>query len=375
MTLPYSPITTPYSQKPRQRFSKVPVNSVHTFRIRLIYFCKGRGGTSVRWITMGVVGIILLVIVIPAFLVRGLDFWTTPHRPLKTGDEIMIKVYMHDRGQVMEVDLEEYLKGVVAAEMPAEFDAEALKAQAVAARTYAARHMRMYGGSGSFTHPEADISTDPREGQAWCGEEALKNKWGSFNYSRYWAKVSRAVEETRGTVMVYNGEMINALFHSTSGGETEDAKEVWGQSVPYLKSVACPWDLNSPRYKSTREFSISELEGLLGADAGVVTAAKNGAGDLAQVVEKTTSGRIKRIRIGSKVFEGTTVREKLGLASTKFSCTVNGEKVNFDTVGYGHGVGMSQYGANGMAKDGKGYKDILLYFYKGAELANMYDSR
>lgn len=322
----------------------------------------------------GIVVITLLIIIIPAVLVRGLDFHTTPYRPAKTGDGVMINVYVHQQNQIVQMNLEEYLKGVVAAEMPAEFDLEALKAQAVAARTYAARNMRMYGGPGSTPHPEADISTDPKEGQAWLGEEALKNKWGTFNYSRYWAKISRAVEETRGIVLIYNGEIINALFHSTSGGQTEDPGEVWGQKIPYLKSVACPWDQNSPRYKGQKEFTISELEGILGADAGVVTAVKNGQTDLAQVVEKTPSGRIKKVRIGSKVFEGPTVREKLGLYSTNFSWTVEGEKVRFDTIGYGHGVGMSQYGANGLAKEGKIYQEILQYFYQDVQLANVYGS-
>lgn len=322
----------------------------------------------------GVIALLVLIIAVPAILVRGLDFRTTPYRPLQTGDGVMIKVYLHDQGQVAEMNLEEYIKGVVAAEMPAEFDLEALKAQAVAARTYAARQMRMYGGSGWPQHPEVDISTDPREGQAWLSEQMLKNKWGNFNYDRYWAKISRAVEETRGIVLLYNGEMINALFHSTSGGETEDPGEVWGQKIPYLQSVACPWDQGSPRYKASKSFNISELENILGPDAGVITAAKAGNSDFAQVVEKTVSGRIKKVRIGSKVFEGTTVREKLGLNSTNFSWKVSGDQVQIETIGYGHGVGMSQYGANGMAKEGKGYKEILQYFYQGVQLANVYGS-
>lgn len=327
-----------------------------------------------RWIMTGVAVVLLLIIIIPTIMVRGLDFRTLPYRPLNTGDGVMIKVYLHDQGQTVEMNLEEYIKGVVAAEMPAEFDLEALKAQAVAARTYAARHMRMYGGSGLPQHAQADISTDSKVGQAWSGEQVLKNKWGNFNYSRYWAKISRAVEETRGVVLIYDGEMINSLFHSTSGGKTEDPEEVWGQKIPYLKSMACPWDQNSPRHKGQKEFNIGELEGLLGPDAGVVTAAKNGKADLAQVVEKTSSGRVKKVRIGSKVFDGTTVREKLGLYSTNFSWTVNGDKVQFETLGYGHGVGMSQYGANGMAKEGKDYKEILQYFYQGVQLANVYGS-
>ncbi|HBS59969.1 MAG TPA: stage II sporulation protein D [Firmicutes bacterium] len=327
-----------------------------------------------RWIISGIVLLGLLLIVIPALMVRGWDFRSSPSRPAKTGDGVMITVYLHDQGKSMDMNLEEYVKGVVAAEMPAEFDLEALKAQAVAGRTYAARHMRMYGGAGSPQHPEADISTDPREGQAWLGEQALKKKWGTLNYHRYWSKISRAVEETGGMVLTYKGEMINALFHSTSGGQTEDPGEIWGQQIPYLKSIPCPWDQKSPRYKGEREFSIGELADLVGPEAGVVTAAQNGSNELVNVVEKTASGRVKKVRIGSKIFEGTAVREKLGLYSTNFTWRLDGDKIIFATTGYGHGVGMSQYGANGMAKEGKGYKEILLYFYQGTELANVYGS-
>jgi stage II sporulation protein D len=322
----------------------------------------------------GAVVILLLIIIIPTIMVRGLDFRTSPFRPLNTGDGVMINVYLHDQGQTVKMNLEEYVKGVVAAEMPAEFDLEALKAQAVAARTYAARHMRMYGGTGFPQYADADISTDPKVGQAWSSEQALKDKWGDIYYKRYWVKISRAVEETKGVVLIYDGEMINALFHSTSGGKTEDPAEVWGQRIPYLKSIDCPWDQNSPRYKGQKEFKISDLEGILGQDAGVITAAKNGKSDLAQVVERTSSGRIKKVRIGSKVFDGTIVRERLGLYSTNFSWTINGDKVQFETLGYGHGVGMSQYGANGMAKEGKDFREILQYFYQGVQLANVYGS-
>lgn len=327
-----------------------------------------------RWLLVSMAIVMVAIVVIPTIVVRGFDYHSSPSRPTSTGDGLMIKVFVHEQNQIVEMNLEEYIKGVVAAEMPAEFDLEALKAQAVAARTYAARNMRIHGGTGSVQHPGADVSTDPREGQAWVSEQALKNKWGEVRFNRYWTKMTRAVEETRGMVLIYNGEMINALFHSTSGGQTEDPGEVWGQSIPYLKSVACPWDQNSPRYKGQKDFSISDLENILGPDAGVVTAAQNGKSELAQVVEKTVSGRVKKIRIGSKVFEATAVREKLGLQSTNFTWSVDGDKIHFETTGYGHGVGMSQYGANGMAKEGRSYKDILQYFYQGVQLANVYGS-
>lgn len=325
-----------------------------------------------RWILTSIVLVVISLIAIPAIVVRGVDYRTVPYRPAKAGEGVMIKVYLHEQKEIKEINLEDYVKSVVAAEMPAEFDMEALKAQAVAARTYAARNMLMYGGAGSLAHPGADISTAVGEGQAWVDEQTLKNRWGENKYSLYWYRISRAVDETRGLVLTYNGEMINALFHSTSGGQTEDPSEVWGQQTPYLKSVACPWDQNSPRYKAQKQFTVNEIEALLGPDAGVITVAKNGQADLVQIIEKTSSGRVKKVRIGSKVFDGVDVREKLGLHSTNFTWTFEGDQVRFSTTGYGHGVGLSQYGANGLAKEGKSYKDILHYFYQGVQMANVY---
>lgn len=327
-----------------------------------------------RWILTSLVLIIISLIAIPSIIVRGVDYRTSSYHPAKTDDGVMIKVYLHEQKQIKEMNFEEYVKGVVAAEMPAEFDLEALKAQAVATRTYAARNMPMFGGTGSFSHPGADISTSIDEGQAWVDQETLKIRWGENKYSNYWLKINRAVEETRGVVITYNGEMINSVYHSTSGGQTEDSSDIWGQTIPYLKSVACPWDQNSPRYKGQKQFTLNEIEGVLGPDAGVITAVQNGKSDLVQIIEKTSSGRVKRVRIGSKVFDGTVVREKLGLQSTNFIWAIEGDKVRFDTTGYGHGVGMSQYGANGLAKEGKGYQEILKYFYQGVQLSNMYGS-
>ena len=160
----------------------------------------------------------------------------------------MIKVYMGDIKQIVAMNLEDYVKGVVAGEMPAEFEPEALKAQAVAARTYAVKHMTLFGGAGSVEYPGADITTDYKESQAWYNETKLREKWGA-NYGKYWRKVSQAVDLTQGLILTYNGEPINAVFHSTSGERTASAKEVWGFEYPYLQSVVCNWDKASPRYQ------------------------------------------------------------------------------------------------------------------------------
>jgi stage II sporulation protein D len=287
------------------------------------------------------------------------------------GEDITIKVYMHDIKQIVSMNLEDYVKGVVAAEMPAEFEPEALKAQAVAARTYAVKHMALFGGVGSSEYPGADVTTDHNDSQAWHNETTLKAKWGA-NYSKYWSKVSRAVTETHGLIITYNGEPINAVFHSTSGERTASAKEVWGFDYPYLKSVACTWDQKSPRYQDTKEITLTELEARLGTDAGILATAQSGGSvNIAGIIERTDSGRVNKVRIGAKTMTGLEVRQKLELRSTNFSVEPVGDKLLFKTVGYGHGVGLCQYGANGQAKENWNFRQIITHYYTGAAIKNI----
>lgn len=277
-----------------------------------------------------------------------------------------IHVYLHELDKIESMSLEAYVKGVLAAEMPAEFEPEALKAQAIAARTFAIKHMRSFGGKG-VKGKDADISDDSAKDQAYLGEQALKARWGA-KYDAYRLKITNAVESTAGQIIVYDGQPISAVFHSTSGGKTAAAKEVWGNDLPYLQSVTCDWDQASPRYKDTKEISVSELERALGEDAGIVAAAQSGGGGLAQVLSLTDSGRVKEVRIGDKTFSGREVRTALGLRSENFTAETRGDRLIFRTIGYGHGVGMCQYGANGMAKAGKNCEEILTHYYKGVHL-------
>jgi stage II sporulation protein D len=319
--------------------------------------------------------VLVLVIVVP-MLVVGIHTRNSKLDRSGTevkGEDVMIRVYFHEQKKIVTMSLEEYLKGVVAAEMPAEFELEALKAQAVAARTYAVKNMTIYGGSGLADQPGADVSTDYRQSQAWLDEEKLRERWGS-NYERFWSKISQAVEETRGQVATYNGEFIQAVFHSTSGERTASAKEVWGFDYPYLISVPCKWDQKSPRYRDKKEFSLAEVEQLLGPETQVVAAMQNGSGGAAQILNTTESGRVGQVRIGSKVLSGADVREKLDLRSNNFSVEMKEGKMVFNTIGYGHGVGMCQYGANGMAKEGMDYRQIITTYYTGVALKNIMPS-
>lgn len=319
--------------------------------------------------------VLVVVIIIPTLIVGGIH-QTEPslarQDKVSKGEDVFIRVYMHEQGKIVEMNLEDYIVGVVAAEMPAEFELEALKSQAVAARTYAVKNMLIFGGSGLATQPGADVSTDYKQSQAWFSEEKLKERWGA-NYERYWARISRAVGETRGLVVTYNGELINAVFHSTSGERTASAKEVWGFDYPYLISVPCPWDQKSPRYHDRKEFALSDIEQRLGAETQVVAAVQSGTG-VTQIIDTTGSGRVDQIRIGSKVLSGLTVREKLDLRSTNFNVEVRDAKMIFTTTGYGHGVGLCQYGANGMAKAGQDYRQILTTYYTGVAIKSIVGS-
>jgi len=322
-------------------------------------------------ITGFIIGAVIIIPVLVIYVLGG-PIMTNSSKPM-AGEDVSIKVYVASQDQIIQLSLETYVKGVVAAEMPAEFELEALKAQAVAARTYAVKNMALFGGSGLSGHEGADVSTDQRQGQAWVSCEELKKRWGEVAYNRYWDKISQAVEGTRGIIAVYNGEPINAFFHSTSGDRTASAKEVWGIDYPYLQSVASPWDQKSPRYLETKEYSYVELEARLGPEAGVMAAVQGGNG-IVQIIDRTDSGRVNKIRLGSKTLSGIELRQKLELRSSNFTVETTGDKVLFKTIGYGHGVGMGQYGANGMAKEGKTYQQILSYYYTGIALKNIFGS-
>ena len=330
-----------------------------------------------KLIAVSVVTVFFTVIILPVLVIKGFDPGGDRHSRLKKvhkGEDIPIKVYMHQTNSTVEMQLEDYVKGVVAAEMPGEFELEALKAQAVAARTYAVKNMRMFGGPGLDGVPDADVSSDFKKSQAWLSEADLRARWGPFAFEKYWTKITQAVEDTRGIIATYNGDPIHAVFHSTSGERTASAKEVWNFDYPYLQSVTCSWDKKSPRYSDTKELALKDLELRLGADAGVMVAAKNGSASVMQILDRTDSGRVNKVRVGSKTYTGIELRDKLELRSANFTAEVKDDKLIVKTTGYGHGVGLCQYGANGAAKEGKTYREILTYYYTGVALRSIHGS-
>lgn len=267
-----------------------------------------------------------------------------------------VSVYIIDKDEVRNMEFEEYIVGVLAGEMPASYEKEALKAQAVAARSYLKTRM----SADSQEHHGAAVCTDPNHCEAWTDFETFQNKWGEESAKKSWKKFETAVRETKMEYMTCGGETVRAFFHSTSHGKTETPSDVWGGGdYSYLQSVESPWDETSPDFNSSVSVPVPEFCEKLGiADVQV------GA------VTYTAGGAVGLIEIGGIQFKGTDIRKLFGLRSACFTVTPDGENMTFSVKGFGHGVGMSQYGANCMAKEGKSYTGILKHYYTGVEIVS-----
>lgn len=262
-------------------------------------------------------------------------------------DEKMVNLKLNS-GNIISISLEDYVIGVVSAEMPASFNIEALKAQAVAARTYALKRLS-YGNTLSAT----------TSNQVYKTESELRNMWEN-SYNTYYEKVKSAVLSTKGQYLTYNGQYIDALYFSTSNGRTENAENVWSTAYPYLVSVDSPWDVGIPSYSGTKTIPMSTISEKLGVTLTSISQIK--------ILERTVGNRIKTISICDKNYTGVEIRTIFGLKSADFDISSSGNNIVFQTRGYGHGVGMSQYGANLMAKAGYSYKDILKHYYTGVTI-------
>ncbi len=282
-------------------------------------------------------------------------------------NERIVSVYFHTLDKVDKIDLEEYLIGVLPAEMPPSFNLEALKAQAVAARTFIINRE----GVTDEKHKGATVCTDSTHCKAYISEEDADKKWGIEWDKTYKNKIKRAIDETSGMIVTYENEPISAVFHSTSSGKTENSEDVWQNALPYLRSVESEGEDKSPRFKSIEEISIEEFKQKiksLDKDASFVSDKQNWIGNITY----NESGSVKTILIGNKEFKGTDIRTLFGLRSANFKISID-DKVTFSVTGNGHGVGMSQYGANHAAQNGYTYDQILKKYYSGVELSNMYN--
>ncbi|MCL2544404.1 MAG: stage II sporulation protein D [Clostridia bacterium] len=279
------------------------------------------------------------------------------------------RIVLYDAGTqtLRTLTLGDYLTGVVAAEMPALYHEEALRAQAVAARTRAVASMRRLGGTGCAAHPGADICGDSAHCQAWMDDPALRRRWGA-DYAAHLRKITDAVQSTRGEVMTYGGEPIEVLYHAVSGGATENVEHVFSEALPYLRGVESPGEEGAARYQSEQRFAQqAAAEALNAAFPGAGLSAEGLPGALA-VLGRFDSGRADRVRVGALTVPATAFRRALGLLSTNFTLAFEGEELVIRQRGYGHGVGMSQAGADALARAGWGYADILRHYYTGIEL-------
>lgn len=274
----------------------------------------------------------------------------------ENGDDGVIAVYVD--GETVEMDLEEYIMGVVAGEMPASYEPEALKAQAVAARTYTL-HLKHNGGCSA--HPGADVCTNSGHCQAYLTQEEMKDAWGN-NYNKYLAKIKDAVYSTQGEEIYYEGEEIQVFYHSSSGGMTEDCANVYQESLPYLVSVDSEGEEGYSNYYGKVTVSYDEFVSKM-EDFSPSIKLSGTAEDIGDI-ERYESGRVKSIEIGNESFTGREIRQIFGLNSTNFTVKATDE-VTFSTIGFGHGVGMSQTGANEMAKNGADYIEILEHYFTG----------
>lgn len=265
---------------------------------------------------------------------------------------------------VKEMDMETYLRGVVRAEMPASFELEALKAQAVAARTYLLYKMER---GGSANHPDADICDNINCCNAYKSEAEAAANWG-MSTAIYEEKIQRAVAETDGQVILYENAPVLAVFHSSSAGATQNVEDVWKQTLPYLRSVDSPEGADAvPNYNSTATFSLTDFKELIISQYPTANLSGSPSNWFTNI-RQTETGAVLSLQVGGVELTGVELRTLLGLRSTTFTISFTDDSVIFSVTGYGHGVGMSQYGANVMAQEGKTYEEILTHYYTGTTI-------
>lgn len=292
----------------------------------------------------------LLVTIIPFLFVK--IFIKTDEIKFKYVTNNIIRVKDEKTNTISEIPFEDYIKGVVAGEMPATFELEALKAQAVASRSYA-----MYQMTNTKDRDYDVLNTTSN--QVYLTDEQLKENWKE-EYPEKINKIKTAIAETSGEYLTYNNEVINAMFFSTSVGATENSEEVFVTALPYLRSVVSKWDEESPAYTDTYTFTLEDFYKKLNLEYNQTLKI--------EVTEKTSTGRTKTLKINEAEINGRDLATKLSLRSNYFDIIQNENNVTITTKGFGHGVGMSQYGANGMAKEGYKYDEILKYYYQNTEI-------
>ncbi len=275
-----------------------------------------------------------------------------------------ISVMSSSTGKISRVGMREYIIGSIASEIPASYHTEAVKAQAVASYTYAKKTIEQNEKHKDSELKNADITDSPETHQGYINEKQRKEKWGD-KFDEYEKKIEDAVDEVFGEFLVCKGETVLAVYHSISAGSTQSAEDMWGSEIPYLVSVESPGDRLSPDYKEKKSFSESEFRKLAEAcDAKLSGDAKNWTGKC----KKTDSGYVTSVILGKNEISASKIRDIFGLRSLCFDIEYDDDKFVITCYGYGHGVGMSQYGADYMARQGSTYKEILMHYYPGTTL-------
>lgn len=279
-----------------------------------------------------------------------------------------IKVYLSKENKIIDISIEEYIRGVVAAEMPAEFNIEALKSQAVAARTFAAAHMECFGGTKYKGANGADV-VDTVQCQAYMDKDSRFKAWPEKNRGEYWNKITEAVKSTSGEILTYNGQLVmEPYYFSVSSGNTESSQDVFSQNVGYLKSVSSPGEESAPKFKSIENIKLNDFTSKINnAYSNAKISIKNIKKQVS-ILSTSSVGGVKSIKLGGATITGAEFRALLGLNSSNFTLAYNKDNVVITCKGYGHGVGMSQWGANYMAKSGSNYSEILTHYYQGVKI-------
>ena len=277
----------------------------------------------------------------------------------------IIKLLHKSTNEIEEVPLDKYLCNVVSAEMPADYEKEALKAQAIVARTYTIYKIQ------NKKHENADICDDSSCCQAWVSKETRLSRWDEDKRESNWKKIEECVNETKGKIITYEGKPINAFFHANSGGKTEIPVNVWGGTgYPYLQVVETAGEEGYDQYESEVSLTKEELIDKLETKYSDISIDFNNQDDI-KILEYTDSGRVKTVKFGNHNLSGVEARTLLGLRSTNFEISRDGDNIKFAVKGYGHGVGMSQTGADSLAKEGKNCFDIINHFYIGVQITDV----
>ena len=305
-----------------------------------------------------IISVIVLTISIPLCIIHF--FYNYSIKTIVSGfnsnkNEQLVRV-KRTNGNIETMNIEDYLIGVVSSEVPVSFEEEAIKAQAVAARTYALKQIQ------NSRDRDYDVTDDVMT-QVYQDDNELKNKWQN-NYEQNINKVKKCVSNTEGEYITYNDEVIYAFFFSTSNGKTEDNKNVFGSDLPYLKIVDSSFDKNeTSNFEVTKTFTIEEFYKKLEIPY-------NNNLNITDVI-KTDSGRVYSLKVNNNLFKGRNFQSKLSLRSNDFEIKRENNNIIITTKGFGHGVGMSQYGANALAKQNKNYDEILKYYYQGTDIKKL----